>query len=71
MSFAENYFTNHTFLMPQIIEPPSGLLSFIVVIPSYMEEHIIETLECLKKAQRPAGSVEVIIVFNYSEKKFG
>jgi len=67
MAFAENYFSKHSFLIPQIKEPPEGLLSFIVIIPAYLEEDIIDTLECLHRAEKPERSVEVIVVFNASE----
>lgn len=67
MSFAENYFLKHTFLIPQIKEPPMGLLSFIVVIPAYLEENIIDTLEFLRVADSSTEMVEVIIVFNHPE----
>jgi glycosyltransferase involved in cell wall biosynthesis len=67
MGFAENYFLKHNFLTPQIKEPPMGLLSFIIIIPAYLEDILIRTLECLHQADRPEGTAEVIIVFNSAE----
>jgi glycosyltransferase involved in cell wall biosynthesis len=67
MGFAENYFLKHNFLTPQIKEPPMGLLSFIIIIPAYLEENLLDTLECLHQADRPEGAAEVIIVFNSAE----
>jgi hypothetical protein len=67
MNFAETYLTKHNFLKPQIIEPPMGLLSFIVVIPVYLEDGFQNILESLYIADRPNGAVEVIAVFNTSE----
>ena len=67
MGFAGNYFLRHTFLIPQITEPPSGLLSYCVVIPSYLEDDLISTLNDLKLADKPTEDIEVIIVINFSE----
>jgi hypothetical protein len=57
MAFAENYFTNYSFLKPQIKEPPSGLLLFIVVIPVYHEDGFIAILESLYESKKPDGEV--------------
>ncbi|MBA7513552.1 hypothetical protein ES705_05568 [subsurface metagenome] len=67
MTFAERYIQKYHFMMPQIKEPPSGLLRFMVVIPAYLEDSITNTLESLKLADQPGGDVEVIIVVNFSE----
>ena len=67
MGFAGNYFLRHTFLIPQITEPPSGLLSYCVVIPSYLEDDLLSTLNGLKQTDRPKGDIEVLIVINFSE----
>jgi hypothetical protein len=67
MHFAESYFTRYNKLIPQIMEPPAGLLFFIMVIPAYLEEDIISTLESVKNASLPEGYCEIVIVFNFSE----
>jgi hypothetical protein len=66
MSFANNYLTKHKPFIPFIEEPPSGLLSFIVVIPVYLEDKILVTLLSLKNASLPKQDVEILIVVNYS-----
>ena len=65
--FADSYFLKHTFLIPQITEPPAGLLCYCVVIPAYMEENLVITLNGLKKADKPKGDIEVLTVINFSE----
>jgi glycosyltransferase involved in cell wall biosynthesis len=67
MNFKSYYFTKNSSFRPRIQEPPSGLLSFIVVIPAYLEENIIRTLESLKAARLPSGHIEVIVVHNFPE----
>jgi len=67
MGFAQNYFFRHTFLLPRITEPLSGLLRYIVVIPSYLEQDLISTLISLKQADKPKGYVEILIIINFSE----
>lgn len=67
MNFAENYFSKHRYYLPDIIEPPSGLLFFSVVIPVYLEEHLLRTLEALRDTLPSNNDVEVLLVFNYSE----
>jgi hypothetical protein len=67
MSFADQYLIKHKPFIPTIEEPPSGLLSFIIVIPVYLEDKILVTLENLKKAYLPKGDSEVLMVVNYSE----
>ena len=69
MGFAENYFFRHTFLLPRIIEPlpKAGLLRYIVVIPAYLEENLILTLNSAIQAVKPDGVVLVLIIINFSE----
>lgn len=67
MSFADQYLIKHKPFIPAIEEPPSGLLSFIVVLPVYLEDKILDTLENLRNAYLPSGDSEVLIVVNYSE----
>jgi hypothetical protein len=68
MSLAEGYFRKHKSIVQPIEEPPSGLLYFVVVIPAYLEENIYDTLHSLNKTKKSRGSVEIIIVVNFSEK---
>ncbi|MBN1599623.1 MAG: glycosyltransferase family 2 protein [Bacteroidales bacterium] len=67
MSFADKYLQKHLFIEQQIQEPPSGLLRFVVVIPAYSEDKILDTLNSVKKAHLPQGHIEVIIIVNYAE----
>ncbi|MBN1950580.1 MAG: hypothetical protein JW801_05220 [Bacteroidales bacterium] len=64
--FAENYFKKHSYILPEIEEPPSGLLWYSVVIPVFREEGLIRVLEALSCAEKPFGKhVELILVFNH------
>jgi hypothetical protein len=67
MSFAQPYFSKHHFLMPQITTPPPRGLSFIVVIPAYLEKDITQTLLSLKNTVPVQGVTEVLIIVNFSE----
>jgi hypothetical protein len=67
MSFTDRYFQKHRFLMPQIKAPPSRGLRYVVVIPAYLEENVIDTLTSLKNAIAVEGAIEVLVVINYSE----
>jgi hypothetical protein len=69
MNFADNYLARHKAIIPDIEEPPSGLLYFIVVIPAYFEDKILNTLNSLKNTSAPAGHVEIIVVVNYSDRE--
>lgn len=50
----------------QITTSPSPTLGLVVVIPCYNEPDLLATLDSLWRCQRPACSVEVIIVINAS-----
>ncbi len=50
----------------QITTPPSPTLGLVVVIPCYNEPDLLATLDSLWQCQRPACSVEVIVVINAS-----
>lgn len=67
MSFADQYLFKHKPFISPIKEPPSGLLSFIVVIPLYLEDNILDTLESIKNSQLPQGSSEILIIVNYPD----
>jgi hypothetical protein len=66
MSYADKYLSKQIAFIPYIERPPSGLLYFCVVIPTYLEDKIINTLISLKNAQPPEINVEILIVVNYS-----
>jgi hypothetical protein len=67
MGFAESYFRKHLFLIPQIKEPPpqAGFLFYIVVIPAYLEDNILRTLQSLRNTTLPKGHIEILILFNF------
>ncbi len=67
MSFADNYFARHRPFVQRIAEAPRGLLSYLVVIPVYLEDEIAETLQSLHEALPPSKPVEVITVVNFPE----
>ena len=67
MGFANSYLTRHQLFPVHISEPPSGLLNFIVIIPVYLEDNLIETLVSLYNCERPKSHVEIFLVFNSSE----
>ncbi len=71
MNFAERYFQKYRYTMPQILEPPSGLLRFAVVIPAFLEDGIRLVLNSIQNADKPAGDIEVYVVVNYSEVDSG
>ncbi len=67
MTFADKYFRKYKYQGKyKIQEPPSGLLRFIVVIPAYLEDEILNTLTSIRNAHRPEGNTEVIVVVNFS-----
>ena len=65
MGFADNYLIRYSIIGPQITEPPSGLLRFIIVIPAYLEDQIFSTLRSLLSADPPDHHVEVIVIVNH------
>ena len=67
MQFADIYLQKHQFLKISLQKPPSGLLSYIVVIPSFNEPDITSTLQSLRMCSLPNRHIEVIVVTNYSE----
>jgi hypothetical protein len=67
MTFADKYFRKFKYNNKyKIQEPPSGLLRFIVVIPAYLEDGILNILASIKDADKPEGDTEVIVVVNFS-----
>jgi hypothetical protein len=67
MPFASHYLSKHRLYDAFIPEPPHPDLMFTVVIPSYDEPRITETLDSLWQANRPRHAVEVIVVVNAPE----
>ncbi len=67
MAFADFYL--HKFSQPLSIiqENPDPDLGFIIVIPSYKEEQLMNTIESLSKCFAPRKAVEVIVVINAPE----
>jgi glycosyltransferase involved in cell wall biosynthesis len=63
----EYYFQRFGFCPPQIATPPSSQLGLVVVIPCYNEPALIESLEALRRSERPSSHVEVILVINSAE----
>jgi hypothetical protein len=61
---AEQYFQRFGFCAPQICHPPASDLGLVVVIPCCNEPDLIGSLESLWDCQRPACTVEVIVVIN-------
>jgi len=68
MGFAAQYLTKNRLFGDYISDFPRKDLKYIVVIPSYNEDRIKDTLDALWKAQRPKRSVEVMVVVNSSEE---
>jgi hypothetical protein len=64
----QSYLQKHRFAPRQIPAPPPPDLGLVVVIPCFMETQLMRTLESLNTSQAPQCQVEVIIVFNSSEK---
>ncbi len=67
MGFATSYLKRHQLFQVHISEPPSGLLRFVVVIPVYNEDRLLNTLISLYSCDRPKSHIEVFLVFNSSE----
>ena len=65
-SFADYYISLHT-ITDKIQISPKENLRFIIVIPSFDEPGLIQTLQSLWSCNRPASAVEIIVVVNSSE----
>lgn len=68
MGFADQYFEKQKEYKFHIKARPPDDLQFIVVIPCYYENRLIDSLESLYNCSRPEKSVEIIIVINSSSK---
>ena len=62
-SFAEHYLLRHS-VTDKIQISPNKHLRFIIVIPSFDEPALIQTLQSLWLCKRPASAVEIIVVIN-------
>lgn len=60
------YFQNKNF-SPSIQELPTKKLSIVVVIPSFNEADLKDSLMALASCSKPRGDVEVIVVVNHPE----
>lgn len=59
-----SYLEKQRFLPRQLSSAPSSRLRTVIVIPSFAEEGLINTLNSLEACQQPDQPVEVIIVLN-------
>lgn len=65
MGFADNYLSKRTYKSYEIKEPPTGLLSYVVIVPAFCEPEIGKTIASLVQCAKPNGYVEVIVLINY------
>ena len=70
MGFADQYFQKQKDNRSHIKAGPPNDLQYIVVIPCYYENRLIDSLESLYNCSRPEKSVEIIIVINSSSKAY-
>jgi len=63
----ERYLHKNTFLGQQIFTAPDRSLNQVVVVPSYREDKLLDTLNALRKSKLPSTATEVIVVVNSSE----
>ncbi|MEE9267089.1 MAG: hypothetical protein V3V86_10215 [Gammaproteobacteria bacterium] len=56
-------------LSPALPETPAhSALGVVVVIPCHDEPDVLQTLESLRRCRRPRGAVEVLMIWNASER---
>lgn len=67
----DSYVHKHVQEANKIKESPAKDLSMIVVIPSYNEPDLLDSLKSLAECNKAQGSVEVIVVFNAAENADG
>jgi hypothetical protein len=65
-SFAYHYISLHA-VTDKIHISPKENLRFIIVIPSFDESGLVQTLQSLWSCKRPASAVEIIVVVNSPE----
>ena len=68
MGFANQYFEKQKDFKFHIEAEPQSDLQYIIIIPCFYENRLIDSLESLYKCSRPDRSVEIIIVINSSSK---
>lgn len=68
MGFAGQYLAKNRGVESFISASPAKDLKYVVVIPSYDEDRLIDTLNALWEAQRPRYSIEIIVVVNSSRE---
>ncbi|UCH14927.1 MAG: hypothetical protein JSV22_02915 [Bacteroidales bacterium] len=66
MGFANQYFEKQKDFKFHIEAEPRKDLQYIIVIPCFYENRLLDSLESLYNCSRPDGSVEIIIVINSS-----
>ncbi len=66
MKIADAYFQKNDFT-PQLLDNPHEKLGICVVIPSFNEPYLIESLNSIANCQLPVCSVEVLVVVNYPQ----
>lgn len=62
------YFIRHKSFQPTIAKTPSSNLGIVVVLPSYNEPNLHQSLQALANCQMPCCDVEVLVVINYPEE---
>ena len=63
-----SYLKDFTINPPLIKDPVSPNLGMVVVIPAFVEEHLVQTLQALHNCMAPEQAVEVLVVVNHSER---
>jgi glycosyltransferase involved in cell wall biosynthesis len=66
-----SYFSKHTQFSPTILLKPKNDLGIVVVIPSYNEPNLRQSIKSLADCQLPHCAVEVLVVVNYPENSSG
>jgi hypothetical protein len=61
------YFTRHNDFSPKITEPIHPNLGICVVIPSYNEPNLWQSIQSIANCKMPQCAVEVIVVINFPE----
>ena len=67
ISIVDNYINRFTLRTKIVEDSVSEDLSIVVVIPSYNEKHVVDSVESLLSCPFSNFSVEIIIVVNHSE----
>lgn len=67
MGFADKYIEKNLYTKIEFTRAPTGLLSYIVIIPAFAETQIFECLNSLLNCKPCSGHVEVLIHVNYPE----